>query len=178
MLRIAAEVLGGLAILVSALAFGQKDRKKILGYKFVSDILWVANYGFLGAFSGMVMNAISALREVVFYHRDKSWGQKPFWLPLFLVAGFVSAALSWQGLISILPALGTAILIFGFYNKNSTVVRLLSLPGNGCWLLYACLCGNVTAIIGNGLAVAVGLWSILRYDILKTAAAPNKGEDR
>lgn len=162
--------IGGAAIIASALAFGQRNRKKILIHKLVSDLLWVANYGLLGAFSGMIMNAISALRELVFYHRDKRWGKSVWWLWIFLAAGFVSAGLSWQGPISLLPAMGTAILIFGFYNQNATVVRLLSLPGNACWLLYACLCTNYTAIIGNGLALVAGLWGILRYDILKKPA--------
>ena len=68
-----AQCVGFVAMAVALFIYTFHTRKRILLCKLLADLLWVVHYVLLGALSGAVINGINALREGVFYHRDKRW---------------------------------------------------------------------------------------------------------
>ena len=65
-MKILGEALGFLAVVIGFFVFQQHDRKKILRVRLVCDVLWVTHFGLLGAFSGMAISIVAALRAITF----------------------------------------------------------------------------------------------------------------
>ena len=98
---------------LSFLVYLQKSRGKILITKLILDVLNIFQQAMVGAFTGSVINGIAVLREIVFYHKEeKKWAKSKVWLIVFLLLMTAAPIVSWQGFISLLPAIG----IIGFIN--------------------------------------------------------------
>ena len=77
-MKLAAQILGVLALGENAFIFLSRKRERILQLKLLSDILWMGNYLLLGAYTGAALNGIAILRELVFLQRDcRRWFSSP-----------------------------------------------------------------------------------------------------
>lgn len=77
-MKLAAQILGVLALVENAFIFLSRKRECILQRKLLSDILWMGNYLLLGAYTGAALNGIAILRELVFLQRDRRrWADAP-----------------------------------------------------------------------------------------------------
>ena len=72
MRMIIGQAIGILDILFSYFIFSQKNNKSILKFKLMSDLMWVAHFMLIGAYTGMATTSLSLIREILFINRDKS----------------------------------------------------------------------------------------------------------
>lgn len=147
---------------LSFLVYLQKNRTKILITKMILDLLNVFQQAMVGALTGSVVNGIAVLREFVFYHKDKKkWAQSKAWLIVFLVLMGAAPLVSWQGTVSLLPAIGSILVVIGFYSSNPQFVRILGMVGQSFWLLYSCLILNLGGILGSSLCILGGMIGLI-----------------
>ena len=95
-MKLAAQILGVLALGENAFIFLSRKRERILQLKLLSDILWMGNYLLLGAYTGAALNGIAILRELVFLQRDcRRWADAPWWPVFFAAFSWISPILEW-----------------------------------------------------------------------------------
>ncbi len=165
---VAAQCVGFVAMGVALFIYTFRDRRKILLSKMVADLLWVGHYGLLGAFSGSLINAVNAVREAVFYHKDhRAWARHIAWPILFLAANAACTLLSWQGPLSLLPMLGSSLNIIGLWCSSPTKLRLISLPAQTLWEIYSIAVGAIPSIIVNAISITSILIALSRDAIEK-----------
>lgn len=144
-------------ICLAALAFlvyVQKSRGKILVTKMILDILNMLQALMVGAFTGSVINGIAVFREIVFYNKTKrKWARSRIWLAVFICLMAVGSLLSWQGYVSLLPAIGSSLVVIGFYCTSPKLVRILGIIGQSFWVLYSVFILNIGGIIGSSLTI-------------------------
>lgn len=128
-------IFGFLGVVANILIYQQKEKKKLLFLKFVSDILWAAYYGFAGMFSGMAVALIAIARETVFLFMANKKRSVPM-LCVFLLAGALSSVLTWNGIASIFPAVASCLSIFSFWYGKPQRTRYLAIPISACMLTY------------------------------------------
>ena len=130
--------MSGLVIFISV------KRSRIISLKIVSDSLFLVHELCLGLFSGAALHCVAIARSLVFYQRGRrKWADNPLWLVLFILATLISPILTWAGPISLLPTSGSIVCVFGYYVKNTWLLRILSYIGEGLWLLYGVFCGSL-----------------------------------
>lgn len=146
---IAGQILGIVIVFISFLVFLPKKRSKILIMKLISDILDVVQSLMIGAVTGAGIALVGTGREAVFYNRGrKKWASSRFWLCFFLVLYCITPIFTWQGAISILPAIGSILAMFSFYCRKPQVMRTLSFIGHFPTLAYCIVVFNIGAILG------------------------------
>jgi len=153
---------GALGVAANVLIYQQKNSKNLLLFKLVSDLLWALSYFFQAAYTGMCIALIAIIRELVFLKQAKGEKRSPVWLLVFLACGVVSAAATWSGPFSILPALASAISIFSFWRSRPGLSRVLAYPISGCMLSYDIGVGSVMGIVNELLTLCSTTLALIR----------------
>ena len=137
------QILGLILSFVGFFIYYAKTRQGILTAKLICDIGYFFQQIMIGAYTGALINAIAVLREIVFYNREThKWASHRLWLYLFVVLMALSPVFSWAGPVSLLPSVGSAVAVVGFYCKDPHYTRILGLAGTVPWLIYALLMSN------------------------------------
>lgn len=160
--EIAAQIFGFIAMGIGLCMFAFRERKKILLFKMFANLTWVAHYALLGAASGAAINAINAVREGVFYHKEKKWASYVFWPFLFIAVNVGSTVLSWQGLISLLPMTGATINIIALWCNSTKKLRLFALPSQTLWLIYSIAVSSLPSTLFNAFSIVSLLLGMVR----------------
>lgn len=155
-------VLGYIAIGETLLIYISTKRNKILALKIISDILWMLNHFFCGAITGGVLNGIGIIRGVIFTLKDKyKIFHHVLWPVAFVIISFISTFLSWEGMISLLPMIGSIIIIPALYTSNLLITKSGAVIGQSFWLIYDVLHLNTTAIICGIIAIISGIIGLI-----------------
>ena len=73
-MNLVGQIIGFFGIGLNFFIFQQKDRKKLLMFKLISDFVWAAHYFMLNAYAGFAVAAIGVFRELVSYNKEKRNG--------------------------------------------------------------------------------------------------------
>ena len=159
------------AVLLNALAYQQKTKRSIL-MTVVAAMGSVSIYYFLkGSFAGGIMNVLSIGRSLAFDRKDagikffsSKWILYGF-LAFFIGAGVYSGIVNKEGAWAFLSVFGMTFATIAMWVKNPTVVRLLSLPGMICWLIYNAHNSLWILNISDVICIISIVVGILRYDV-------------
>lgn len=167
---LAGQIVGIVAMLFSFIVYQQNDRKKLLIYKGSVNALWVVHFFMIGAPSGAVLNLIGIPREFVFYHNDKKWGKSILWPIFFVLITVVSSLISWEGLVTLLPCIGSVLAVVAFAAKSVKLTRFLNIPANTLWLIYVLITRSYGGALANIIILVSIFIAIARYDLKKEKA--------
>lgn len=166
--KLAAMLVGAAAVIENAFLYVPVKRERIIVLKLISDLMWAVNYLLLGKFTGTALNTIAAARECVFYQRGKyKWADSVLWVGLFIMLVLISPVLEWltAGVFTVVPllaAVGSTILVVALFQKNTRVIKLMTLAGLVLWLTYAALSGNVPGVVNNLVCIVSCVIGIVR----------------
>ena len=155
------EILGYAAMLSGLAIFISVKRSRILSLKIMCDSLFLLHQLCRGMMSGAALYGVAVFRSLVFYHRGKKkWATTPLWLVIFILLTMISPILTWAGPISLLPAIGSVFCVFSYYTQNTMLLRILSIFGEGLWLLYGLFGGSIQVMLFGVIAlisIAIGM---------------------
>lgn len=120
-MELAGQILGWVSALLMCLSYQCKEHKKLLVAQTASTICICVSYCLLGAWSGMLLNIVCILRNLIIYKKDIKIFSYPFWPYVLAGVMVVVGALSWQGPMSLLMivALGVNTLFIYFPNVQN-----------------------------------------------------------
>lgn len=163
-----AQGIGYIGLLFGVLSCQMKKHKTILFCKTMNELVFGVQYLMIGATTGLIMNSFSCVRNAVFtaqVKRGKStlWAQIGFSV-LFTVLGLCFRTESLIAcLLVIFSKVGTTI-AYGL--KNTTLLRLITLPTYIGWLIYDVVCNSQAGVI-NQIFVTISLSvALVRLDLL------------
>lgn len=157
----------GNVVVISAMQFN--SRKIVLGAQALACVLWVIHYAALGAVTAVFINFVAFARSVVFYNNAKPWAKSTLWLWFFMLAFVLNSVFTWEGWVSVLPAIGMCATTGALWTRNSRRMRGLYLLSSPPWLIYNLLCGSYSCTIVEIFAFSSYILAIYRFDIKKTA---------
>lgn len=168
--NILAECIGVCGFLATVVSYQCKSRKKILLLQLFSTTCWTIHFFLLGALSGAVLNAVGAMRCIVFASRGENNRAGKIadwigWIPIFLGMTVLSTIFTWDGWISLLPFCGMILTTFALRAPTAKLVRLISLPNDPMWLAYNALCGSISGVITEVCIILSILVGMVRHDI-------------
>lgn len=126
-------------------------------------LLWSGHFFLLGALTGAALNLVAAIRFYVYY-RTKPLKRNTWIMWSFLCLTALITALTWQGMISLLPFIGTACGVIAFWQKKTKRIRRLALASSPPWLLYAVMVGSYPGIVVESLLIVSNLTGQYRFD--------------
>ena len=163
-MKIISDILGIVGILFTVILYQQKNRKSLLVYKLLIDVIWLGHYAFMGAFSGAVVCVIAALRELIFVKRDPRNKKGIIWLPSFIVVAIVSTVFTWNNAFSILTCIASCLAVVSFFIGKPKISRIFVFPISACMLVYDIACGSVAGICNECFAITSSAVGIILHD--------------
>ncbi len=115
----------------------------------------------LGAWTGALMNGLSALQTAAAIPLADRPGLRKLYLALVPVIG-VAAALTWNGWPSLFAALGMTLLTVGRMQTDTRAMRILLLAAIPFWAAHDLMVGSVPGLAADALSLCTGLWSLRR----------------
>ena len=161
---------GFVAMIIGCLSFQGRTSKAIVVMQGIASAFWGIHFGFLGAISGAVANALSVPRNAIYaFGKGKPWAESLFW-PVFFCAAFLLGGLyshfvcgeSW---IFLLAVSGQIISTIIFRLKDAQTIRWLSIAMSLCWLIYDALSGSIPGTVCevfNQISIYTALWRFRR----------------
>ena len=156
-------IIGYVAIAESLTIYVSQKRTVILILREVSNVLWMLNNLFLGLYTGALLWGVAFIRDAVYMCRLKyKWANSYVWPCVFIVLFTISPVLSWQGPISLVPAIGSLFNVVGGFMKSPTLMRAFLFPCEFLWMIYAILTGNIPLIISETVLLLSAILGVVR----------------
>ncbi len=157
--------IGALGIIASVIAFQCKKHYWILFWRSVSALIFVLQYYLLGAYTGVAMDLIGVGRNFLFAElvrrEKKTWP----WILVFTAVFTVAGIFTWQGRISLFIIAAKLISNAGYGNKNTLILRLMSLLTSLFWLIYNAYVFSLAGVACEGFAILSILVSLWRFEL-------------
>lgn len=156
-----AQIIGGLAISLWVVSIQNKERKNILLFQGVANLLYIIEYSLLNAYSAASMNLISTIRCFIFRKVDEKKLHKLtiIFIGLILILGL----LTYNGILSLIPILISIIYTISSSNKNAKYNRIAILIAAFIWIYYNYKVEAYITIVGNIFEIISGILSLIRF---------------
>lgn len=160
-------IVGILGIILNLAIYQQNTSKGILIVKLISNFVWAVYYLLPGAYTGFCVACIAIAREITFITVDRKGKVGIACLSLFAVTSIVCSILTWKSAVSILPALGSIIAVFGFYFAIPKLSRILAIPVAICMGAYDIGAGLPIGVANEIITFISAVVGIISIDIFK-----------
>lgn len=154
-----------LAFFALILSICIQDRKKSLLVQ-AFNCLFEAIYGFIiNALTGAVLSIINFIRTFLFMQNEKI-SKKIYLAILFLFEGIIIAncIYTWNGLISLLPTVGSIIRTYCLWQSNMKLVRISGITTGILYGLYYSYYQSWFLVLGDILLLCTSIISIYKND--------------
>ena len=157
-----------LAFIALILSICIKDRKKSLRVQSL-NCLFEAIYSFIiNAFTGAFLGIVNFIRTAIFM-QSKKIDKK---LYIFILAIFeciiiFNCIYTWNGIISLLPTIGSIIRTYCLWQSNMKLVRISGITTAIFYGLYYLYYKSWFIVTGDLILLLTSILSIYKYDIKK-----------
>ena len=164
-------VLAFIAVIVSICI---KDRKKSLGVQSL-NCLFEAIYSFIiNAFTGAFLSIINFIRTFIFMQSVKiKRNIYVFILIMFESIIVLNCIYTWNGIISLLPTIGSIIRTYCLWQSNMKLVRISGITTGILYGLYYLYYQSWFIVAGDIILLITSIISIYKYDIKKEDKVKN-----
>ncbi len=168
MILIISQIIGLAAVGLYLLSYQLKTRKQIVWVTCLSNALYVFQYILLGAFSGAVMDLLSAVGSF-FAGKKHTASLKPYieWIAaanliVIAVAGLF-ITVKQNDPIELLPIFGALFQTGGLWCENEQTIRRFGLCSAPFWLVYNFISQAYGAAVGSVLVIISVVTAMIRY---------------
>ena len=157
-----------LALLAVCISICIKERKKSL-YVQSLNCFFEAIYDFLiSAFTGAILSIINLIRTFIFINKDK-FSKKIYLLILIIFESVIAinCVFTWNGLISLLPTIGSMIRAYCLWQSNMKLVRISGITTGILYGSYYIYYQGWFMVLGYTILLIVGIYTFYKNDIKK-----------
>ena len=164
--EIISQGLGFVAVGVGFFLIQQKSRGRILIFKLICDVLWVAHFALIGAYSGMAISCVGCLREIVFF-RKKDGDKGKAMLFVFLGIGVLSTIITWGSIWSVFSLISTVLSTTAYWQTKPNLIKFLLLLVALSQTAYAIASHSYAAILNEAITITSIIIFFVRYSVHK-----------
>ena len=168
LIYIIGQIFGIIAVILGFVTYQVRTQKKLLFVQILTTLVFVIHYLLIGAVSGMALNMVAMVRNIVYSRRDLKIFSSKGWPATFAVIMGIMGLLSWQGWYSVFVVLGLVINSLCMAFKDSQKIRKSILVTSPLVLIYDAFALSVGGMIYESVAIVSALVGILRFRKEKT----------
>jgi len=163
------QIMGVVTLIPGFISFQLHTQKKILIAQTLMSLAFCLHYLLLGATSGLVMNALSIIRNFAYYQKDRKWLPGRSCPIFFAILMAILGAFSWQGWYSLLIIAAPVINTLCMALPNPQTIRKSILVTSPMVLIYDLFVGSIGGIIYESVAITSAVIGIFTYKRRKKA---------
>lgn len=153
-----------LSIILYVLSVQFKEKKNILITQILASISYLIVYVIKGAWSGVAIEILEELKDVVFIKLEKNNKKIPIIvLIIFVLLLILVSIIFYDGILSLLPLVINILLFVSTYYKNPKYIRWIMLVCGGLWAIYNVYVGAYVIVIGNILEIFSAIIAIIKF---------------
>ena len=157
--------IGIVGIIASILSFQCAGHKRLLLLRTVNELCFGIQYGLLGAFTGIAMNLIGCIRNLVFTglveKKKSTLSMQIVFSAVFLVLIFAT----WSGYKSLLSGVAKVLSTIAYGNSNTGFVRAIILITSTSWLIYNYMVKSYAGCVCELLTLSSIRVGMIRVDL-------------
>ena len=157
--------LGVIGIIASILSFQCSKHKKLLFLRTANEFFFGLQYCLLGAYTGMAMNIIGCVRNVIFSKMvEKNKNTMPMraaFSALFVIFSFFT----WAGFKSVLIGVAKVLSTYAYGSSNTFFVRIMIFITSTSWLIYNYMVKSYAGCVCEILTLCSIIVGVIRIDI-------------
>ena len=157
------QLFGLVAVAISFVAYQMSTQKKILIMNMLVTIAIMINYALIGAVTGMILNIVCVVRNIIFINRDKKIFSSPVWPYIFAVIMLIAGLVTWQDWRTIFMICALVINSVCLSLKNAQHIRYSLLITCPLVMLYDILVHSYGGIVYEGMSIASAVIGIIRF---------------
>ena len=115
---------------------------------------------FLSAYSGSVMSLLAVLRNYLFYKQDEKKDINNLIIVLVILT-FLSI-ITYDGILSLMPSIGTLLYTISVWQSNRKVYRMFGIPIEISWIIYHIYGFSIFGIILETILFIAGVIGIIK----------------
>lgn len=172
MILIVSQIIGFAAVALYLLSFQLKKRGQIVWATCLSNVLYVLQYVLLGAFSGAILDGLSAISS--FFAAKKNtpkFKKHSKWIAIttfaLIVFFGVLMAVIQRDFIELLPIAGSLLQTGGLWAEDEQKIRKFGLACAPFWLAYNYISRAYGAAFGSVLTMISSIVGLVRYRKVK-----------
>ena len=157
-----------LAFLFLVISLCINNRKKSLIVQSL-NCLCEALYNFvISAYTGAVLGLINFIRSFIYISKDKINKVIYIFILIFFESIIIiNCVMTWQGLISIFPTIGSFIRTYCLWQSNMKLVRLSGITTGVFYGIYYLYYQSFFMVLGDIILIITGIYAIWVNDIRK-----------
>ena len=170
-MRIAANIVGVIAVIVFVLSYQQKTRRGIVVCNVISRGLYVLQYLLLFAFEGAVLDILGMIASILAQQKDSPFIKKHLKAVMISVNLVIVAAgiLLYKNPFSLLPMFGVLLHTGAFWLTKERNIRIVSFLGSPFWRVYNLYSYAYGSAVGDVMTMVSIVTAMIRYkDFKKT----------
>lgn len=157
------QIFGLIAVVISFVAYQMPTQKKILFMNMLVTVAILLNYAFLGATTGVILNVVCFIRNIIFMNRDKKIFSYKFYSYLLMVIIGGLSFLTSEGAHSILITIGLIINTFALSLTNPQTTRYCMAISCSFIFAYNIFVFSIGGMINEAVAIISSVIGIIRY---------------
>lgn len=157
------QIFGLIAVVISFVAYQMSTQKKILFMNMLVTVAILLNYAFLGATTGVILNVVCFIRNIIFMNRDKKIFSYKFYPYLLMVIIGGLSFLTSEGAHSILITIGLIINTFALSLTNPQATRYCMAISCSFIFAYNIFVFSIGGMINEAVAIISSILGIIRY---------------
>lgn len=168
---IAVQALGVIGIIASILSFQCSEHKKLLSLRTGNEFFFAVQYCLLGAYTGMCMNLLGCVRNIIFaklVEKDKS---THFARAIFSLLFVIFSICTWAGFKSILISIAKVLSTYAYGSSKTGTVRVIIFFTSISWLIYNFMVKSYAGCICELFTLCSIIIGFIRFDIPKHTGA-------
>ncbi|MBQ1265089.1 MAG: YgjV family protein [Oscillospiraceae bacterium] len=163
LLYIIGQILGVIAVILGFVTYQVRTQKMLLTVQIFTTLTFVLHYLLIGAWSGMALNAVAMVRNIVYARRDLKVFSGKLWPFAFALIMGIMGLLSWQSFYSVFVILGLVINSVCMAFDDPQKIRKSILVTSPLVLIYNISALSVGGIVYESVAVISALVGVLRF---------------
>ncbi len=191
------QAIGFLAIAFNLIAVQFNSHNAIVWLKTIGSFLFGIQYLFLGAITGVVMELIGWIRNIIFIQLVKRNKPTKPWIVFFsivtIITGVTTIILAWEKSlvavawltsdytialiltigISILSIIAKVLSTVAYGINDSHKIRMINLPTCSCWIVYNFVAFSLAGILNEAMSIASIIIAEVRYKKIKNKSIVN-----
>lgn len=165
-MEILIQAIGFGGVIASTASFQSKKHGKILFFRTLNEFFFAIQYFLLGAYTGTAMNLLGCVRNVIFTRQVEKKKSTKYSVIVFSILFTVFGIITWQGAKSILIIVAKFLSTVAYGNKNTTIVRGLTLITSTSWLIYNAFVFSIAGILCEAFTIVSLIAGIIRFDLM------------
>lgn len=159
------QIIGFIGLIISVFSFQFKKHQQIVVCKLISEQVFAIQYVLLGAWTAVVLDFISVIRNLLFYYLVKKNRSTTPVIIAFGLFVIVTGIVTYDGPVSLLPIISKLLTTVSYGMKNEKLLRIITLPSCIFWIIYNLFVGSIGGALTDTMTLVSLLFAIYKFDV-------------